>query len=326
MTANLLIVAGPTASGKSDIALKLAHELNAEIVSVDSVQVYRGLNIGSAKPSIADQEQIKHHLIDIREPNQPINAAEFAAEATQAISKIVAAKKLPILVAGTTLYLKAILYGLAEMPGANPAERERMEALSSDVLYAQLQQKDPKRAEALHPNDRLRIIRALEILNETELSNIEVYASHAKSLKYNGLMLALDWQREVLHQRIAKRVDSMLALGIVDEVKTLIGQFGEDNHWIKSVGYAQCAKHLRGELSKEELRDRIIFATRQLAKRQLTFLRNEPEKLSWSISNQDSHEEFPRILSMIRERMRQPISGIELCNWTQRKVSAPLNS
>lgn len=279
---------GPTASGKTAAAIALAKAYDGEIVSVDSALVYRGLNIGAAKPDAEEQAGIPHHLLDLRDPWQTYSAAEFAAAAAAAVSDIVARGKLPILAGGTGLYFRALLQGLSPMPEADPALRVQIaaeaEALGWPAMHAQLAQVDPIAAKRIHATDPQRIQRALEVYRLTgkPISHWQALPGIAR-LPARVLKLVLaPADRAVLHQRIAKRFDLMLVNGFLDEVRHLraLPQMAEvenplDLPAVRAVGYRQAWQFLDGEGTAAEFRDKGIFATRQLAKRQLTWLRGE---------------------------------------------------
>lgn len=284
-----LVLMGPTASGKSALALEWAQRLRGEIVSVDSALVYRGLNIGAAKPSAAERAQVPHHLIDLREPWQPYSAAEFAADARQALDAITARGKLPILAGGTGLYFRALLSGLSPMPEADPATRMQLAAEATvhgwAALHAELALIDPVAAARIHATDTQRIQRALEVyrLSGRTISDWHRATRAQPRLPYRVLKLVLSpGDRVVLHGRIEQRFDAMLAAGLLDEVERLRGLPPLQSHprplelpALRAVGYRQAWEHLDGTTDAATFRDRAIFATRQLAKRQLTWLRGE---------------------------------------------------
>ena len=279
---------GPTASGKSALALEWAQRLHGEIVSVDSALVYRGLDIGAAKPTAEEQALVPHHLVDIRDPWEPYSAAEFAADARAAIDGIVGRGKLPILAGGTGLYFRALLHGLADMPGADPAVRAHLEAEAATrgwaALHADLAAIDPAAAARIHATDAQRIQRALEVwrLSGRPISDWQRAASRDRlPLRVLPLVVA-PRERATLHARIAQRFDAMLAAGFLDEVRALRALPQLASHpaplelpAIRAVGYRQAWEYLDGQGTAEAFRERAIFATRHLAKRQFTWLRGE---------------------------------------------------
>ena len=279
---------GPTASGKSAYALELAQRLDGEIVSVDSALVYRGLDIGAAKPTREEQAQAPHHLIDVREPWQPYSAAEFAADARRAIDGIVARGKLPILAGGTGLYFRALLEGLADMPEADEAMRAEISAEADErgwaALHAQLATVDPEAAARIHATDAQRIQRALEVYRLSG-KPISAWQREARGERFplKALKLALSPpERATLHERIERRFDTMLDAGFLDEVRALRALPELQAHprpldlpALRAVGYRQAWEYLDGDCEMPQFRERAIAATRQLAKRQFTWLRGE---------------------------------------------------
>ena len=279
---------GPTASGKTALAIEWARRLGGEIVSVDSALVYRGLDIGAAKPDASERASVPHHMLDLRDPWQPYSAAEFAVDARAAIDGIVARGKLPILAGGTGLYFRALIEGLAPMPEADPAIREAitLEAATRGwaALHADLAVIDPGAGERIHATDAQRIQRALEVHRISGRSISDWQRERGRDrLPLRVLKLAVaPRDRGVLHARIEHRFDTMLAAGFLDEVRRLRSLPQLQSHpaplglpALRAVGYRQGWEHLDGQASAAEFRDRAIFATRQLAKRQLTWLRGE---------------------------------------------------
>jgi tRNA dimethylallyltransferase len=280
---------GPTASGKTALALEWAQRLGGEIVSVDSALVYRGLDIGAAKPTAAEQAAVRHHMLDLREPWQAYSAAEFAADARKALHDIAGRGRLPILAGGTGLYFHALVHGLSDMPEADPATRARIEDEAAvrgwADLHAELQRIDPEAAARIHATDAQRIQRALEVfrLSGRTISDWRRAAAGAPRLPFRVLKLVLaPTDRTVLHRRIEQRFDAMLEAGFLDEVRRLRAFAQLQTHprpldlpALRAVGYRQAWEHLDGRFDAGELRNRGIFATRQLAKRQLTWLRGE---------------------------------------------------
>lgn len=289
-----IFLMGPTASGKTDLAIELARVLPCEIISVDSALIYRGMDIGTAKPSAELLAEFPHRLIDIRDPAESYSAAEFRGDALAAMAEITAAGRIPLLVGGTMLYFKALLEGLADMPSADPQIRAQLEAQAAAeglaALHAELTRVDPESAARIHPNDPQRLVRALEVYRASGLSmsehrrrqvlqNLHSAAPQGQALPYTVAHLAIaPAQRQVLHERIARRFHLMLEQGLVAEVEALHarGDLHPGLPSIRSVGYRQVWEYLEGRLTREEMIERGIIATRQLAKRQFTWLR------SWS--------------------------------------------
>ena len=305
---------GPTASGKSKLAMQLAKKLqdsnflscearparagshewlpakkmNGEIINVDSAIIYRGMNIGTAKPTAAELKQIPHHLIDIRDPKESYSAADFCHDACAAIKKILAKNKIPILVGGTMLYFKALQFGLDEMPPADKNIREKISCeakkLGWPAMHAKLKKIDPTAAKKIHPNDSQRIQRALEVYELTgqPISALQQLDDRAKP-EFNFINIAIKPKsREELHQRIAERFKKMMEEGLVEEVRKLFnrGDLNLDLPSMRAVGYRQVWQYLAGVYDYETMIDKAIAATRQLAKRQLTWLKSWPN-LHW---------------------------------------------
>lgn len=273
---------GPTASGKTGAAVTLYSRLPVELISVDSALVFQGMDIGTAKPDAETLKQAPHHLIDIIPPTSAYSAANFRTDALCLMADITARGKIPLLVGGTMLYFKALQGGLSNLPEANPEIRKQIEREAAELgwpaMHAKLAQVDPETAARLQPNDVQRIERALEVYRLTGQTMTALHqASAGEALPYRLLKLALvPGERKVLHERIALRFDQMLHDGLVDEVKSLLQQYPElsaESTSMRCVGYRQTLEYLAGQYDISELRDRGIFATRQLAKRQLTWLR-----------------------------------------------------
>ncbi len=275
----LLALAGPTAAGKTDAALALAQAVGAEIISVDSALVYRGMDIGTAKPDAAQRAAVPHHLIDIRDPADAYSAAEFARDAALLVQQITQRGRVPLLVGGTMLYFKALFEGLDALPAADPALRQALEAEAAargwPALHAELARVDPATAARLAPNDSQRIQRALEVHRSTGQPLSALQRGGSGGLRPT-LLLSLEPQnRGWLHERIARRFDAMLEAGFLDEVRRLRarGDLHPGLPSMRCVGYRQAWEALDQGWPPGELRDRAVFATRQLAKRQLTWLR-----------------------------------------------------
>ena len=274
---------GPTAAGKTALALDWAERLGTEVISVDSALVYRGLDIGAAKPTPAELARIRHHLVDIRDPHDPYSAADFAADARMPMHALAAQGRVPVLVGGTGLYFRALLDGLSELPEADPAIRAQIEreaaALGWPAMHAAMAAVDPAAAQRIHANDPQRITRALEVYRAggVPISTLQT-SSRRRPFPFRVLKLVLaPADRGVLHSRIEARFDAMLAAGFLDEVRRLKAdpRLHPDLPAIRAVGYRQAWQHLDGTLDFEAFRAQGIAATRQLAKRQLTWLRGE---------------------------------------------------
>ena len=293
-----IFLMGPTAAGKTDLAIELTKVLPCELISVDSALVYRGMDIGTAKPSKALLDAYPHRLIDILDPSQSYSAADFRTDALQAMAEITARGKIPLLVGGTMLYFKALLEGLADMPAADAEVRAQIEAQAASqgwqALHDELASIDPVSAARIHPNDPQRLVRALEVFRVSGMSmtahreqqsaqSAQASASGRHQLPYTVANLAIaPTDRKVLHDRIAVRFRQMLDEGFVEEVVALRsrGDLHSNLPSIRAVGYRQVWDYLDGKLTRDEMQERGIIATRQLAKRQFTWLRSW-EDLHW---------------------------------------------
>ncbi len=277
-----IFLMGPTASGKTDLACALAARRGFELVSVDSALVYRGMDIGTAKPDEATRARHPHRLIDIREPDEPYSAAEFRADALREMAAITAAGRVPLLVGGTGLYFRALERGLSDLPAADPGLRAEFDAQAREhgweYLHARLRGLDPVAATRIRPGDGQRIQRALEVITLSGRALSAQQTGAHERLPYRVLKLALlPSGRGLLHARIAQRFDAMLAAGFLDEVRALLRSrvLSPELPAMRAVGYRQAIEHLDGVTDAATFRDRAIFATRQLAKRQITWLRSE---------------------------------------------------
>jgi tRNA dimethylallyltransferase len=304
-------IMGPTASGKTAAALEIARRLPCEIISVDSALVYRQMDIGTAKPNAAELASVPHHLIDILEPTQAYSAMQFRQDAIRLAQDIRARGKLPLLVGGTMLYFKVLRDGLDDLPQADPAVRARLdeEAARDGVpaQHARLATLDPITAQRLKPNDSQRIQRALEIIELTgQPMSAQLSQKGAEPLPFTLLPLALEpAERAVLHERIAQRFDLMLqGDALLDEVRRLRAR--GDLHLglpsMRCVGYRQAWEHLDGDYGYAEMRERGIIATRQLAKRQLTWLRSMPERIVIDCNAADATQ---RVLARVQDAVAQ---------------------
>lgn len=275
-----LMLLGPTGSGKSALALELAQQFPIEIISVDSAQVYRGLDIGTAKPTLSERAAVAHHLIDLRDPAERYSAADFVRDAEIAVADVRSRGRLPLLVGGTMLYAKALRDGLSELPSADASIRAQLEddarRLGWPALHARLARLDPLTAARLAPNDSQRIERALEIIEVTGVPMSRLLAPDRKPVLRLDVIALMPADRPALHRRIEQRFDEMLERGFVDEVDRLRqrGDLTPDLPSMRSVGYRQAWTHLDGVSSYAQFRAAAIAATRQLAKRQLTWLRS----------------------------------------------------
>lgn len=276
---NLLVLVGPTAVGKTALSLDIARTFDCEIISGDSMQVYRGMDIGTAKATPEERARVRHHLIDIRDPDEPFSVSDWQREAREAIADIHARGKLPFVVGGTGLYIESLCYGYAfHEGGRDPAFRERMRAyvaaFGNEALHRKLAEVDPPAAERLHPNDVRRIIRALEVYEQTGRTQTEHHAAQTRESPYRLCLIGLAMERHKLYARIGERVDAMIRQGLVEEVKRLLAcGFDDTMTAMQGLGYKEIAAHLRGELTLEEAADVLKRNTRRFAKRQLSWFR-----------------------------------------------------
>ena len=283
-----IFLMGPTASGKTDLAIKLRQQLPVEVISVDSALIYRGMDIGTAKPSKAELALAPHRLIDICDPAESYSAANFRTDALREMQEISAQGKIPLLVGGTMLYYKALLEGLSPLPSADEKVRSEIEAKAALIGWAGLHQElskiDPISAQRINPNDSQRINRALEVFYLTGKTLTELTAQKGEALPYDILQFAIaPEQREVLHLRIEQRFHKMIELGFQQEVEKLYRRpdLNENLPSIRCVGYRQMWEYLRGDYDHDEMVFRGICATRQLAKRQITWLRGWTSPIQW---------------------------------------------
>lgn len=283
---------GPTASGKTALAIELCNVLPVELISVDSALIYQGMDIGTAKPDAQELANAPHRLLDILDPAQAYSAADFRRDALAEMADIVAAGRIPLLVGGTMLYFKALLEGLSPLPSADPAIRAKIEQRAAEqgwnVLHQQLQAIDPVAALRIHPNDPQRLSRALEVFFISGKTLTELTQTSGEALPYRVHQFAIaPASRELLHQRIEQRFQQMLASGFEAEVRALFarGDLHKDMPSIRCVGYRQMWSYLEGEIPYDEMVYRGICATRQLAKRQMTWLRGWDD-VNWLESEQ----------------------------------------
>lgn len=278
MPSEILVIAGPTAVGKTALSLLLAERDGAEIISADSRQVYQGMDIGTAKPSPAELKRVSHHLIDIIDPGQAYSAAAFARQARQTMDELDLQGKKYLIAGGSGLYLKALIEGLAKMPSADEQYRNQLKALSDEKgrehLHGLLKKIDPEAAARLSPKDRVRLVRALEIFHLTGRTLSQWFREQRDKDHRRYRLVILDMDRESLYQRIEKRVDQMLEQGLVSEVKTLVSKgFGPDAPGMKTVGYQEMLSYLLGNCDLPSALAEIKLNTRHFAKRQLTWFR-----------------------------------------------------
>lgn len=304
----LIVIAGPTGAGKSEVALRLARRLKGEIVNCDSMQVYRGMDIGTAKPTPAVRKKIRHHLIDILDPSRKMNAERFSRLARKAIEEIVERGKIPVLAGGSGLYLRATLRGIFPGVGADPGLRKklyrRLERVGSKALHARLKKVDPEAARKIHPNDGRRIVRALEVYRKTG-KPISLLQKQREGLgsEYRPLWFALSLDREELYRRINTRVDGMFKKGLFGEVKRLAEKrMGLTSR--RAVGYAEVLSCLKREIPLERAVELVKRNSRRYAKRQLSWFRQE-KSIHWvAVSKKETADRLARqILRQVKHHV-----------------------
>jgi len=277
---------GPTACGKTDHASKLVKNYPLEIISVDSVMVYKGLDIGSAKPTSEELKLCPHHLIDVCEPTENYSAGEFYQDVQQVIQSIIRKGKIPFLVGGTMMYFRVLERGISQLPSANPSVRKQIDSEAAAngwaKLHQELQRIDPTAAKRIDPSDKQRIQRALEVHRITGKPISSFHGEHKQPIDYQRLNLSLvPSKRDILYKRIENRFDAMLDQGLVSEVGHLLSKnsLTSSHNSMKSVGYKQICEFIENKCSLDEARAKAVVATRRLAKRQLTWLRSDPDSL-----------------------------------------------
>jgi tRNA dimethylallyltransferase len=296
-SAPIVAIVGPTATGKTDVGVLVAKTLGGEIISADSQALYRGMDIGTAKPDAAQRAAVLFHLIDVVDPDEAFNVARFKTLATAALEGIRGRGQVPLVVGGTGLYVRALLedFGLTQTP-ADPALRDALDREAAEegapALHARLAEVDPEAALRIHPNDRIRIVRALEVYERTGVPISAQQAQDAEQRRARpAAKFALTAPREVLFERIDRRVDGMVEMGLEDEVRSLLARgYGPDLPPLRSLGYSEMAAFIRGEISLDEAIQAIKTNTRRFAKRQLTWFRADKE-LTWIDVDQLSTEQ-----------------------------------
>src|SRR5579864_133978 len=302
----LLVVLGPTASGKTALSLSLAQSFQGEIVSCDSVAVYREFEVGTAKPTREERARVPHHLIDVVSPTEFFTAGDYSRLARQALSAIHSRNHLPIVVGGTGLYLRALLEGLFAGPPRSEQMRRRLRERASEkgpeYLYKLLRRLDPAGAEAIHPNDVSKLVRAIEICLASRARMTDLWQKGRNPLEgFRILRVGLNPEREELYQRINLRAQRMFAQGLIEETGELISRYGESARPLASLGYKQAAQHLRGKLDLSQAVAMAQQAHRNYAKRQMTWFRREPD-VHWFAGFGDDHQVQDEIMELISSK------------------------
>ncbi len=280
---NIIVICGPTGLGKTAVSIELALDLHGEIIGADSMQIYRYMDIGTAKPTLNEQARVPHHLIDIVDPDEPFDVAGFAKMAGEMIMKLHAVGIVPFVVGGTGLYIKALVHGLSHAGPADTDIRKRLKEAEllhgSGFLYERLSKCDPEASERIHPNDTFRIIRALEVYEATGMAISQYSKDHGfENRRFNVLKIGLYIERETLYDRINQRVDAMIEAGLVGEVKMLLNRgYSEDLKSMQSIGYRHMIDFIKGRITWEETVRTLKRDTRRYAKRQMTWFKADPE-------------------------------------------------
>ena len=288
----IVVVAGPTASGKSNLALSLAQEFKGELICSDSMQVYRQMDIGTAKPTLKEQKLVQHHQLDLIDPDEHYSAGQYERDTSRIIKQIQERSHLPIVVGGTGLYYRALMYGISNIPEIPESLRKEVlswqEEHGTSYCWKQLQKHDPQGADRLHQNDTARILRNLEVVlaTGTTLSTFQLQQPFGEA-RYQFLAVALEWERHVLYERINQRTLKMLEFGWIAEVESLLSRYSPDLKPLQSIGYREIVQYLQNKLEWEPLLQEIQKRTRQYAKRQMTWFSREAE-IEWYQPDNDA--------------------------------------
>ena len=298
----ILVICGPTASGKTALSIELAKKINGEIISADSMQIYKDMNIGTAKPTKEEMQGINHYLLDFVQPNERYSVAQYKKDAEKAIKEIIKNGKKPIIVGGTGLYIDSLIYGIDyEDIKFDEEYREKLnkraETEGLQNLYNEANQIDPEAMKKINQNDKKRIMRVLEIYNATGKTKTEQEKkSRKKPIEYDYKIFAINWEREKLYERINKRVDIMIDQGLIDEVKAIVEKYNEFPTAMQGLGYKEVVEYLNGNCTKEEMVEKIKMETRRYAKRQLTWFRKNKQTI-WL----DGENEISKNIEIILE-------------------------
>jgi len=319
MSKPVVFIVGPTGSGKSKLALMLARKLSAEIVSADSMQIYRGMDIGTAKPTRKEQKLIPHHLLDAMTSRSECSVFKYRDLAINAIHKIIRRGKIPMVVGGSGLYVGALTDGLSPLPGRKASYRKQLEQFETSVLYERLKRMNCRRAATIYPNDRKRIIRALEIM-EVGKGRAEGRSGSLTDYGFKPILIGISRDRKELYERIEKRVDEMFEAGWIDEVKRL-KKIGLSKTARYAIGYQEILEYLDGKKSFEEMSLEIKKRTRHLAKKQMTWFRKEPRIHWYSMSGEKYVPVMNKILRMIQPSLR---GGRRPTKQSRSEIASPL--
>ncbi|MCZ7603804.1 MAG: tRNA (adenosine(37)-N6)-dimethylallyltransferase MiaA [Melioribacteraceae bacterium] len=284
MEQQVIVIVGPTCSGKTSLAIDLAKELDTEIISADSRQIFKYLTLGTAKPNLLELSQVKHHFIDFLYPDEDYNVGLYERDATKIIYELIASKRIPIVVGGSGLYIKSIINGIVDVDSDDELREELKqirEEFGNEFLYNELKKIDPSAAETMLPSNWKRVIRAIEVFKLTGKSILEIHNKETKTNNYNFLQFGLNWPRQILYKNIEARVDQMIENGLVDEVKSILEMnYSKKLNSLNTVGYKEIISYLDNEISLERAVELIKRNTRHYAKRQLTWFRKD-ERIKW---------------------------------------------
>lgn len=301
----VIVICGPTASGKTSLSISLAKKINGEIVSCDSMQIYKEMDIGSSKPTVEEMQEIKHYLVDFVSPEKRYSVSEYKEDASKAIEEIINKGKTPIIVGGTGLYLNSLIYNIqynemeVDLNYRRELEKEA-EEYGLEVLYNRAKEIDPEAMEKVSANDKKRITRVLEIYNATGRNKTELEKKSRKEVPYNYLIFGINMERSILYDRINKRVDIMLEQGLIEEVKNLINKYSNMPTAMQGLGYKEVKEFLDGNISKEEMIEKIKMETRRYAKRQITWFKRI-ENIIWLDGLNKTEENVNSIMEVYGE-------------------------
>lgn len=303
---NVIVIVGPTAVGKTKLSIDLAQWFEVEIISGDSMQIYKGMDIGTGKITKDEREKIPHYMIDIKEPSETFSVAQFQTYVQKYIKEINARNKIPILVGGSGLYIQAVLFDYnfstrKRNEKVTQKLQQRLKEEGKDVLYQELQQIDKEQAEKIHPNNYRRVIRALEIYETTGLTMTEIHQQQKRTARYNHLLIGLEMERNRLYNQINKRVDQMIKDGLIEEVERLYKQGLEKCQAMQAIGYKEIIPYIKGEMTLEQATDMLKRNSRRYAKRQYTWFKNKMD-VNWYAMDQYTEDTFKSIVNKIENK------------------------
>ncbi len=297
-----IVILGPTAVGKTSLSIKLAKALRTEIISADSAQLYKGLNIGTAKVTQEEAQGILHYMLDIIEPTKKYNVGEYQKEVNNILKKFEINNKTPILVGGTGLYINSITNGLAELPTSDPELREKLEQKTNEELYTELKVIDPESALTIHPNNKRRLVRALEVFHLTKEKFSILSKKNVKGNNFEFIKIGLERNRNNLYKRIDLRVNMMIEEGLIEEVSYLYNIYGEALRKINVIGYNEIIDYLKGECTLDEATSKIKQNSRKYAKRQFTWFKNDSDILWFDLEKTTEDDILKTILEKLRKK------------------------